>query len=361
MLQAFVPASNEVGRDTSSKKRRRDAQEGDGETVSSIYESIVRPSGQSSSHGERSSYSWSGGDGVDAGQRSDSVETTPRPSRRPPAAERNSYSQEGEMAMIASGIPLERAVFGPPQNPNLAGQDESAGGAEKGFFCRVCGERVASLSEEKHNTSTLHIFNQQHRPQGRKVQIHESNKGFQLLAGMGWKLDEGLGSRKQGRVNPLQTTFKRDTTGLGAGGKLRPRVTHFPSHVPSQALNAPDGKSDAVRAHERLDRGRLGGGGGGGGGRRRHARDGGGCSGNRLDASGESSGVNAEPSARAGGGGAAGDSWGGFWGQGTHSGSGGGGSGGGGGCRSTGESTASSGGQGEGKGEARVDTRRALS
>ncbi|CAN0393897.1 unnamed protein product [Ectocarpus sp. 12 AP-2014] len=272
------------------------------------------------------------------------------------------------MAMVASGIPLETIVFGPPQNPKLAGQDESAGGAEKGFFCRVCGERVTSLSEEKHNTSTLHIFNQQHRPQGRKVQIHESNKGFQLLAGMGWKLDEGLGSRKQGRVNPLQTTFKRDTTGLGAGGKLRPRVTHFPSHVPSQALNAPDGKSDAVRAQERLDRGTLG---GGGGGRRRRARDGGGCSGNRLDASGELSGVNPEPSARVGGGGATGDSWGGFWGQGTHSGGGGGsggsgggggggsgGGGGGGGCRSTGEGTASSGGAGlrEGRGKSGHET-----
>lgn len=73
------------------------------------------------------------------------------------------------MAMTASGIPPEPAVFGPPQNPNLAGQDESAGGTEKGFFCRVCGEHVTSLSKEKHNTSTLHIFNQQHRPQGRKV------------------------------------------------------------------------------------------------------------------------------------------------------------------------------------------------
>lgn len=88
----------------------------------------------------------------------------------------------------------------------------------------------------------------------KQVQLNESNKGFQLLEGMGWKLDEGLGKRKQGRVNPLQTTFKRDTTGLGAGTKLRPRVTHFPSHVPSQAANASDGKSDAVRAHDDLDR-----------------------------------------------------------------------------------------------------------
>ncbi|CAM9722560.1 unnamed protein product [Sphacelaria rigidula] len=72
---------------------------------------------------------------------------------------------------------------------------------------------------------------------------------------MGWKLDEGVGARKQGRVNPLQTTFNTYTSGLGAGRKLKPRVTHFPSHVPSQARNLSDGKSDAVRAHERLSAG----------------------------------------------------------------------------------------------------------
>lgn len=53
---------------------------------------------------------------------------------------------------------------------------------------------------------------------------------------------------------PLRTTFKTDTTGLGAGPKLRPRVTHFPSHVPSQARNSVDGKSNAIRAHESLER-----------------------------------------------------------------------------------------------------------
>lgn len=65
-------------------------------------------------------------------------------------------------------------------------------------------------------------------------------------------LNYHLLAQLQGRVNPLQTTFKRDTTGLGAA-KLRPRVTHFPSHVQSQAINSADGKSDAVRAHERLE------------------------------------------------------------------------------------------------------------
>lgn len=144
-----------------------------------------------------------------------------------------------------------------------------------------------------------------------QVQIHESNKGFKLLAGMGWNLDEGLGARKQGRVNPLQTTFKRGTTGLGAGEKLRPRVTHFPSHVPSQALNAPDGKSDAVRAHESLDCRRR---------RRNTDRHKGGGGGGASGGGVVSDVARSSSSAAAAAGGSSSGSWSGFWGQGTHSG-----------------------------------------
>lgn len=130
---------------------------------------------------------------------------------------------------------------------------------------------------------------------------------------------------EQGRVNPLQTTFKTDSSGLGAGGKLRPRVTHFPSHVPSQALNAKDGKSDAVRAHEKLERRRRRGGGGGGqiqkDDRRKRFSEGGSGK-RRRSAQEEALGSNGS---RMPINGVEGDSAGvanvgrGFWGQGTHS------------------------------------------
>lgn len=68
-------------------------------------------------------------------------------------------------------------MFGPALNPNRAHESENGveqqpqeeEEEEEGFFCRVCGERVKSVSEDKHNSTTLHIFNQQHRPQERKV------------------------------------------------------------------------------------------------------------------------------------------------------------------------------------------------
>ncbi|CAN0213441.1 unnamed protein product, partial [Discosporangium mesarthrocarpum] len=125
--------------------------------------------------------------------------------------------------------------FGPERMP----VGDGSGGGGGGFYCQTCGEVVASVSRSAHDTSTLHLFNRQYLP-GRKVQIHESNKGFQMLEGMGWSVDEGLGPQKQGCVNPLSTTFKQGRAGLGAE-RLRARVTHFPSHLDSEALNSADG------------------------------------------------------------------------------------------------------------------------
>lgn len=131
---------------------------------------------------------------------------------------------------------------------------------------------------------------------------------------------------QQGRVNPLQTTFKTCSSGLGAGSKLRPRVTHFPSHVPSQALNAPDGKSDAIRAQEKLDRRRGGGGKIRKNDRRRRYNEGG--SGKRRGnvQQGDATGAIDSSNSRIPSNGVVGDATGGvanvgggFWGQGTHS------------------------------------------
>jgi len=45
---------------------------------------------------------------------------------------------------------------------------------------------------------------------------------------------------------------------------MQARVTHFPRHIESQALRDPEGKSEAMKAQERLDKRRSGGSGGGG-------------------------------------------------------------------------------------------------
>ena len=63
-------------------------------------------------------------------------------------------------------------VYGPAPNPHANSRNKS--GTLRGFFCGVCGERVTSQTEEQHSTSTLHIFNQRHKPSERKVPPNET-------------------------------------------------------------------------------------------------------------------------------------------------------------------------------------------
>ena len=105
---------------------------------------------------------------------------TGRAQALPTAAEKEGLQEDAEEEEESTAVGLAgTATFGPAPNPNRtreygpSNREEQEGGererGEEGFFCGVCGERVKSLSEEKHNTSTLHIFNQQHRPADRKV------------------------------------------------------------------------------------------------------------------------------------------------------------------------------------------------
>lgn len=86
------------------------------------------------------------------------------------------------------------------------------------------------------------------------VWLPESNRGRQLLEGMGWKEGEGLGPTGEGRAEPVATTLKLDRAGLGSGRQPSPRVSHFPPHDENEAKRAADGMSEAQRAQERLAR-----------------------------------------------------------------------------------------------------------
>ncbi|KAL8520713.1 hypothetical protein ACS0TY_011311 [Phlomoides rotata] len=46
--------------------------------------------------------------------------------------------------------------------------------------------------------------------------IDSSNIGFQLLKKHGWKEGTGLGVSEQGRLEPIQTSVKKNKRGLGA-------------------------------------------------------------------------------------------------------------------------------------------------
>lgn len=61
-----------------------------------------------------------------------------------------------------------------------------------------------------------------------QISLDKSNKGFRLLEKMGWKeIQGGLGSRRQGILEPIQTTLKNDKRGIGSVKKLPSKVTHL--------------------------------------------------------------------------------------------------------------------------------------
>lgn len=107
-----------------------------------------------------------------------------------------------------------------------------------GFFCNVCNEVITASTMGAHTSSTLHLFNRSQIEgvaRDKNIMIPRSNKGYALLNRMGWSEEsgEGLGKRRQGRLEPIPTEKRPDNRGLGV--KLPPgsrkRVTHTPAYV----------------------------------------------------------------------------------------------------------------------------------
>jgi hypothetical protein len=122
------------------------------------------------------------------------------------------------------------------------------------FDCVICQERITSTDQATHERSTLHTFNAQKSVSTRRIVLPESNRGVQLLARLGWRDDQGLGKDGQGQIQPAKSILKLDRTGLGHTQQLPARVTHFPSHNAEQAARAVDGKSEAQRKVEEMER-----------------------------------------------------------------------------------------------------------
>eukprot|EP00455_Lapot_gusevi_P000479 TRINITY_DN10217_c0_g1_i4.p1 TRINITY_DN10217_c0_g1~~TRINITY_DN10217_c0_g1_i4.p1 ORF type:complete len:209 (+),score=24.02 TRINITY_DN10217_c0_g1_i4:58-684(+) len=99
---------------------------------------------------------------------------------------------------------------------------------EQKNFCDICGESIAEESFDAHYRSVLHNFNRQLPPLV-SWGIGPDNKGYQMLMRIGWQEEKGLGLEEQGRLFPVETSFKQDRTGLGKQAAPK-RITHFPSH-----------------------------------------------------------------------------------------------------------------------------------
>ena len=93
--------------------------------------------------------------------------------------------------------------------------------------CELCKVEFDKEKQKQHETSTIHIFNNEHKPSN-CYGIPQHNKGHQMLLRSGWTHDSGLGPMGDGRKNPVGTYLKQNRKGLGMESTKK-RVTHFQS------------------------------------------------------------------------------------------------------------------------------------
>lgn len=60
----------------------------------------------------------------------------------------------------------------------------------KPFWCHVCKQEFTE-NEKKHQSSTVHQFNCQHKPKGPYFTIAEDNPGYKLMVKSGWDEEKG--------------------------------------------------------------------------------------------------------------------------------------------------------------------------
>lgn len=125
----------------------------------------------------------------------------------------------------------------------------------KEFYCTICRETFRETTLQKHQTSTLHIFNTKPKlPDVGAYAIPRQNRGYQMLLKKGWN-EGGLGPDARGSKYPVKTVLKRDRRGLDDGSKAKARVTHFgsgDSRAVASITRKPREKTVRRRDRERL-------------------------------------------------------------------------------------------------------------
>ncbi|KXJ22839.1 G patch domain and ankyrin repeat-containing protein 1 [Exaiptasia diaphana] len=94
------------------------------------------------------------------------------------------------------------------------------------FWCCICQQDFTE-DKKKHQSSTVHLFNCQHKPKDTYFSIPINNPGYKMMVKSGWDDEKGLGPEGEGRKYPIKTVLKRDRYGLGSSKSSKPRVTHF--------------------------------------------------------------------------------------------------------------------------------------
>ena len=88
-------------------------------------------------------------------------------------------------------------------------------------------DRISNSSEEENTFISMYKNEIKHPCNNQSsLALNSNNKGFQMLSNMGWdEVSGGLGKRRQGRMTPIATIFKKDKKGIGQQHQ-QAKITH---------------------------------------------------------------------------------------------------------------------------------------
>lgn len=122
------------------------------------------------------------------------------------------------------------------------------------IFCDIC-KQTFKIQPEKHECSTLHLFNDKSIKPRTFYGIPDSNKGFQLLLKEGWDRETGLGPEGSGRKFPVKAKMKKDKKGIGAPHEenTRNEIVHTVKYQNKQEKLWHDHKDRSFERNFRLE------------------------------------------------------------------------------------------------------------
>lgn len=120
------------------------------------------------------------------------------------------------------------------------------------FYCEICKATFQETTLQKHESSTLHIFNTKPKLKHTMYGISKQSKGYRMLLNTGWDEENGLGPSGKGMKYPIKTCVKTDRKGLGQSTEGEYKITHLKSSDTVNSIKVPKQKSLKKRDRERL-------------------------------------------------------------------------------------------------------------
>lgn len=108
---------------------------------------------------------------------------------------------------------------------------------EETWRCESCSVFIPKSDYKRHIQGTAHMVCSKSEPVPDMLGLNGKNLGFKMLQSQGWKYEEGLGPKGQGRRHPIATVLKQDRLCIGHGESGRKVVTHKYKEIEKKAID----------------------------------------------------------------------------------------------------------------------------